>query len=142
MKSEIMAINAGNLPLHGTKLFVIMAISRSRGESMIRHPVTPAALHPNAMHIVRLCFPHALHFLKHLSKLNATRGRYPESSITVNRGKKIAIGGSITAAIQATTLYTPYTSISRSGAGTLIRKSPSISFPSRNAKRFRSNSEG
>ena len=47
----IMAIMVGNRPLHGTKLFVIMAISRSLGESMIRQPMIPAALHPNPMHM-------------------------------------------------------------------------------------------
>ena len=59
-----MAISVGKRPLQGTKLFVIIAISRSRGESMIRQPTIPAALHPKPMHIVRLCLPHALHFLK------------------------------------------------------------------------------
>ena len=47
----IMAIMVGNRPLHGTKLLVIMAISRSLGESMIRQPIIPAALHPNPMHM-------------------------------------------------------------------------------------------
>lgn len=46
-----MAISVGKRPLQGTKLFVIIAISRSRGESMIRQPTIPAALHPNPMHI-------------------------------------------------------------------------------------------
>lgn len=50
----ISAINVGNLPLHGTKLFVSIAISRSLGESMIRQPTMPAALHPNPMHMVRV----------------------------------------------------------------------------------------
>jgi hypothetical protein len=31
---------------------VRIAIRRSRGESMIRHPITPQALHPNPMHMV------------------------------------------------------------------------------------------
>lgn len=47
----IMAISVGNLPLHGTKLLVIIAIRRSLGESIILHPTTPAALHPNPMHM-------------------------------------------------------------------------------------------
>ncbi len=47
----IMAIMVGKRPLHGTKLLVIMAISRSLGESMIRQPMIPAALHPNPMHM-------------------------------------------------------------------------------------------
>ena len=49
---EIMAMRVGNLPLHGTKLLVIMAMSRSLGESMMRQPTMPAALHPNPMHMV------------------------------------------------------------------------------------------
>ena len=43
----IMLIIAGNLPLHGTRLFVIIAIRRSRGLSIIRQPVTPTAVQPN-----------------------------------------------------------------------------------------------
>lgn len=37
--------------MQGTRLFVRIAISRSRGLSMMRHPMTPAALHPNPMHM-------------------------------------------------------------------------------------------
>ncbi len=47
-----MAIRVGNLPLQGTKLLVNIPISRSLGESIILHPTTPAALHPNPMHMV------------------------------------------------------------------------------------------
>ena len=47
-----MAIKAGNRPLQGTRLLVRMASRRSRGESMMRHPTTPAALHPKPMHMV------------------------------------------------------------------------------------------
>ena len=36
------------------------ASMRSRGESMIRQPVTPAALQPKPMHIVSACLPQAL----------------------------------------------------------------------------------
>ena len=43
------AISVGKRPLQGTKLFVRIASSRSRGESMIRHPIIPAALHPKPM---------------------------------------------------------------------------------------------
>ena len=43
--------NGGKRPLQGTRLFVRIAISRSRGLSMMRHPMTPAALHPNPMHM-------------------------------------------------------------------------------------------
>ena len=56
---DIMDMIVGKRPLQGTKLFVTAAISRSLGESMIRQPVTPAALHPNPMHIVNACLPHA-----------------------------------------------------------------------------------
>ena len=35
------------------------------------------------------------------------RGRYPESSIIENKGKKIAIGGSITETTQLSVVYTP-----------------------------------
>ena len=49
---DIIAIKVGKRPLQGTKLLVIMAIRRSRGESIIRHPITPAALHPNPMHMI------------------------------------------------------------------------------------------
>src|SRR5690606_20044186 len=48
----MIAMRVGNLPLQGTKLLVMVATSRSLGESMIRQPITPAALHPNPMHIV------------------------------------------------------------------------------------------
>ena len=58
----IIDISMGKRPLHGTKLFVIIAISLSRGESIIRQPITPAALQPNPMHIVSACFPWAQAF--------------------------------------------------------------------------------
>ena len=47
----IIEIKVGNLPLQGTKLLVRMAMSLSRSESMIRQPITPAALHPKPMHM-------------------------------------------------------------------------------------------
>ena len=53
------AIRVGNLPLQGTKLLVSIANNRSRGESMMRHPTTPAALHPKPIHMVSACFPQA-----------------------------------------------------------------------------------
>ena len=46
-------IKVGNLPLQGTKLFVMIAIKRSLGESMMRQPMIPAALHPKPMHMVK-----------------------------------------------------------------------------------------
>ena len=95
------ASSVGNRPLQGTKQFERMATSRSRGLSMMRQPVTPQALQPKPMHIVRLCRPCAPAARKSLSRLKATRGRYPASSSSVNSGKKIAIGGSITAVTHA-----------------------------------------
>jgi len=47
----IIAIMVGKRPLQGTKLLVIIAISRSLGESIIRQPTIPAALQPNPMHM-------------------------------------------------------------------------------------------
>ena len=94
----------GNLPLQGIKTFVSMAMSRSLGESIILHPVTPAALHPSPIAMVRACLPQALALLKNLSRLKAALGRYPTSSSRVKSGKKIAIGGSITEVTQLSTL--------------------------------------
>ena len=51
-------------PLQGTKTLVSTAISRSRGESMIRAPTIPAALQPKPMHMVSACLPQALAFWK------------------------------------------------------------------------------
>ena len=64
----INAINVGKRPLQGVKLFVNIAISLSRGESIILQPIIPAALHPNPIHVVRACFPHAPAFLNAQSK--------------------------------------------------------------------------
>ena len=47
----------------------------SRGESMMRAPVTPQALQPNPIHMVRHCLPCAQAFRKNLSMLKAMRGR-------------------------------------------------------------------
>ena len=104
---EISDISVGNLPLQGTKPFVAAAMRRSRGESIMRQPVTPAALQPKPMHIVRACFPQAPDFLNLWSRLKATLGRYPESSSRVKSGKNIAIGGSMTATTHDSTRYTP-----------------------------------
>ena len=60
----ITAINVGNRPLQGTKVFVMVAINRSLGESIMRQLTTPAALHPNPMHIVNACLPQVHAFLK------------------------------------------------------------------------------
>ena len=54
-KNRLMrTISVGNRPLQGMKALVRMATSRSRGLSMMRQPVTPQALHPSPMHMVRL----------------------------------------------------------------------------------------
>ena len=57
IKIAEIVISVGNLPLQGTREIVSMAISRSLGESIILAPVTPAALHPRPIHIVRHCLP-------------------------------------------------------------------------------------
>ena len=114
------AIKVGKRPLQGTKLFVSIAISLSLGESIILQPITPAALHPNPIHIVKHCFPCAQAFLNRWSKLNATLGKYPKSSSRVNNGKNIAIGGSITEITHANVLYNPKTNISFNHDGQLI----------------------
>ena len=72
---EEIAMSRGKRPLQGTKLLVIMAIRRSLGDSIIRHDIIPAALHPNPMHMVSDCLPWAPERLKKLSRLNATLGR-------------------------------------------------------------------
>ena len=72
---QMKKISAGKRPLHGTKAFVATAISRSRGESMMRQPVTPAALQPRPMHSVSDCLPHAPERRKRSSSKNAARGR-------------------------------------------------------------------
>ncbi len=61
---SITAMSVGKRPLHGTKLLVSMAMRRSRGDSIILQPVTPQALQPNPMHMVRDCFPCAPQRLK------------------------------------------------------------------------------
>lgn len=86
-----------------------MAIFRSLGLSMILAPVTPTALQPYPIQVVRACFPHAPQDLKHGSRLNAILGKTPKSSKIAKRGKKIAIGGSITATTHKRTRRTPFT---------------------------------
>ena len=55
----------GKRPLQGTKLLVRMAMSRSRGESMMRQPSHhPAALQPKPMDMVNACLPQARAFWK------------------------------------------------------------------------------
>ena len=46
IKIDIIAIIVGNLPLHGLKQLVMMAISFSFLSFIIRHPITPQALQP------------------------------------------------------------------------------------------------
>ena len=75
MKMLARRIWVGQRPLQRLKLFVMIAMSRSRGESMTRVATTPAALHPKPMAMVRACFPWAPALRKRESMLNATRGR-------------------------------------------------------------------
>ena len=113
----IIEISIGNLPLHGTKEFVNIAINLSLGESIILQPETPTALQPNPIAIVSACFPQVLHFLNIPSTLNAILGKYPISSKIVNSGKNSAIGGNITETTQANTLYTPWVNASLTKLG-------------------------
>ena len=113
-----------------------MAINLSLGESIILAPTTPAALQPKPMHIVNACFPEVQAFLKKPSKLKAILGRYPKSSRIVNNGKKIAIGGNITAITQAKVLYIPYTNIPVSQFGLLHNSNIYINLPSNQLKKF------
>ena len=57
------------------KLLVMMAISRSRGLSMMRVETIAAALQPQPIAIVSACLPCAPTRLNMRSRLNATRGR-------------------------------------------------------------------
>src|SRR5690554_1762888 len=57
-------IRVGKRPLQGTKLLVMIAINCSRGESIILQEITPAALQPNPIHMVKACLPWAQAFLK------------------------------------------------------------------------------
>lgn len=54
---EIIAIKEGNLPLQGENIFVKIAISFSFFDSIILQPITPQALQPYPIHIVKACFP-------------------------------------------------------------------------------------
>ena len=117
MNRVIRLIIAGKRPLHGTIVLVKMAIIRSRSESIIRHPTTPAALHPSPMQSVNTCLPHVRALQNTWSRLNAMRGKYPMSSKQVKRGKKIAIGGSMTDTTDASTFHPPSISMARSHSG-------------------------
>ena len=95
------ARSIGNRPLHGIIAFVQTAVSFSARVGMILHPVTPTALHPRPIHIVSAWRPEVPQRAKMWSVRKAARGRYPASSRTENRKKKIAAGGSITAVTRA-----------------------------------------
>lgn len=71
----ITAMTVGKRPLQSMKLLVIIAMRRSREESIIRQPVTPQALQPSPIAIVIACLPQAPEHLKQPSRLNAIRGR-------------------------------------------------------------------
>ena len=71
----ISVIRVGNLPLHGTKLFVRIAINLSFLELIILDDITPQALHPKPIHIVKACLPLVHALLNNLSILNASLGK-------------------------------------------------------------------
>ena len=75
MKIVAIRICVGQRPLQSEKLFVMMAINRSRGLSITRAATTPAALQPNPMHMVSACLPCAPHRWNMRSRLKATRGK-------------------------------------------------------------------
>ena len=58
-----MVIRVGKRPLQGTKLLVKIASNLSLGESIILQPITPAALQPKPIHIVKHCLPWQQAFL-------------------------------------------------------------------------------
>ena len=62
-------MSMGKRPLQGIKLLVRMASRRSRGESMMRQPTTPAALQPKLMHMHSACLPQARQRWKGRSRL-------------------------------------------------------------------------
>lgn len=51
--TAMQAMIIGSRPLHGMRELVIIAIRLSRGESMMRQPVTPTALQPSPISMVR-----------------------------------------------------------------------------------------
>ena len=120
-KSAASETSSGNRPLQGTKLFVSIAASLSFSSGMMRQPTTPAALQPKPMEIVSACLPHAPQQRKQRSRLKAARGRKPRSSSSVKSGKKIAIGGSMTATTQPTVRNIPASSASVSHPATFSR---------------------
>ena len=77
-----------------------------------------------AVHMVSACLPQALQRLNAPSRLKAIRPISPRSSISVKSGKKIAIGGSITATTRSSVRKTPQSSSSLSQSGTPIDTAP------------------
>ena len=107
MNTEITMNMPPILPLHGMSEFVNIAMRRSRSDSIMRQPHMPTALHPKPIAEVSACFPQVPHDLYARSRLKAMRGKIPKSSHSVNIGKKIAIGGSITQSTHVDTRYIP-----------------------------------
>jgi hypothetical protein len=66
---EISSIRVGNLPLQGIKLFVTAEAIRDFLSAIILQPVTPTALHPSPIHMVRACLPLLPALLKGLLRL-------------------------------------------------------------------------
>ena len=78
----------GNLPLQGIKLLVRMAISRSRGESIIRQPVTPAALQPKPMHMAQPLFAAGTGTLKWFIQMKRHTGQIAKILQQGEQGKE------------------------------------------------------
>lgn len=108
----------------------------------MRQPVTPTALQPSPMHIVSPCLPHAPQRRKQPSREKAIRGKNPASSNSENKGKKIAIGGSMTDTTHAVVRTAPSTSAPRSHCGAPSVLSVAASHASARAKSAASHSEG
>ena len=70
-----------------------------------------------AVHIVSACLPQAPQRRSAPSVLNAMRPTRPKSSASVNSGKKIAMGGSMTAMTESVVCRTPPMSGSASHFG-------------------------
>ena len=123
VKMDARAMIVGKRPLHGTKLLVMMAIRRSLGESIILQAVTPAALQPNPIHIVRACLP-GTGFPEIIVQVKGNSRQVAEVSRRVKIGKNIAIGGSITETTQANVRYMPRTRYRSQGGACICSSKP------------------
>lgn len=117
------AINVGNRPLHGKIVCdgcnqpFPWGINDSTGYNPCC--IAPKS-HAHGKRLLAVCAG----FFKKLSRLKATRGKYPRSSSRVNKGKKMAIGGSITDTTHAKVLYIPKMRTPCSQLGTYFKTKP------------------